>query len=301
MFGAETLDHIGIPVQDLDRSEKFYQEILGLNFFARRRNADGSPRHTYVLAGENIIGLNLPGVQIPASPSGAPRYGIAADSEEGFQAAVRKVRESGARCGEIEEHGSGSPFLKSVRVDDPDNNHLEICLRRDGPPGACLSHVIFETADLAQSTRFYTQAVGLRLLAVERGEHLFGFKNRQIVGLKPVAALSDRTRKHGRAVHVAFNVSQEDFDPMVGVMVVVTGALISAVFYWFGMDLVAYAVLAGAVLVDFVVYRRLGDVTVCYRCHSEFRGRYRRTAGVFDLHAADVFEREYERKIGRRS
>ena len=48
------------------------------------------------------------------------------------------------------------------------------------------------------------------------------------------------------------------------------------------------------------VYGRLSDVTVCYRCHSEFRGKYERTAKHFDLHTADVLELEYERKIGRR-
>ncbi|HEY7449158.1 MAG TPA: hypothetical protein VH702_13460 [Vicinamibacterales bacterium] len=93
---------------------------------------------------------------------------------------------------------------------------------------------------------------------------------------------------------------RKDFDPKLGVAVVVVGAIISGGFYWFGMDLVAYGVLAGAALVDLIVYQRLGDVTVCYRCHTEFRGTYRRTATTFDLHTADVLEQEYERKIGRR-
>ena len=93
---------------------------------------------------------------------------------------------------------------------------------------------------------------------------------------------------------------RKDFDPKVGLTVVIIGALISAVFYWFGEDLIAYSILAGAALIDLVVYGRLGDVTVCYRCHSEFRGKYPRTAPHFDLHTADVLEQEYERKIGRR-
>jgi hypothetical protein len=93
---------------------------------------------------------------------------------------------------------------------------------------------------------------------------------------------------------------RKDFDPKLGLTVVVIGAAISAVFYWFGEDLIAYGILAGAALLDLVVYGRLGDVTVCYRCHSEFRGNYERTAKHFDLHTADVLEQEYERKIGRR-
>ena len=93
---------------------------------------------------------------------------------------------------------------------------------------------------------------------------------------------------------------RKDFDPKIGLTVVIMGALISAVFYWYGRDLIAYGILAGAALIDLVVYGRLKDLTVCYRCHSEFRGAYPKTASAFDLHIADVLEMEYERRIGRR-
>jgi hypothetical protein len=93
---------------------------------------------------------------------------------------------------------------------------------------------------------------------------------------------------------------RKDFNPRVGLTVVIIGGLISAGFYWFEQDLIAYSILGAAALIDLFVYGRLKDVTVCYRCHSEFRGGYRRTAGAFDLHTADVLEQEYERRIGRR-
>ena len=94
--------------------------------------------------------------------------------------------------------------------------------------------------------------------------------------------------------------TRKDFNPKIGVTIVAIGASISAVFYWFKRDLIAYSILAVATLVDLVIYGRLKEVTVCYRCHSEFRGAYKRTAPAFDLHTADVLELEYERKIGRR-
>ena len=68
---------------------------------------------------------------------------------------------------------------------------------------------------------------------------------------------------------------RKDFDPKVGLTVVIVGAPISAVFYWFGRDLIAYSILAAAALIDLVVYGRLKDLTVCYRCHTEFRGAVR--------------------------
>jgi hypothetical protein len=94
--------------------------------------------------------------------------------------------------------------------------------------------------------------------------------------------------------------TRKDFDPTLGLAVVIIGALVSAVFYWFERDLIAYGILGVAALVDLVVYGRLKDMTVCYRCHSEFRGACTRTAPAFDLHTADVLEQEYERRIGRR-
>ena len=93
---------------------------------------------------------------------------------------------------------------------------------------------------------------------------------------------------------------RKDFNPKVGITIVAIGATISAVFYWFKRDLIAYSILAAATLIDLVIYGRLKEVTVCYRCHTEFRGAYKRTARAFDLHTADVLELEYERKIGRR-
>jgi hypothetical protein len=93
---------------------------------------------------------------------------------------------------------------------------------------------------------------------------------------------------------------RKDFDPKLGVAAVAAAAIISAVFYWYKLDVLAYGVLAAAALLDFIIYRFLKLVTVCYRCHSEFRGDYLRTASGFDLHTADVLEQEYERRIGRR-
>jgi len=94
--------------------------------------------------------------------------------------------------------------------------------------------------------------------------------------------------------------TRKDFDPTIGLTVVIVGAAISVVFYWFGRDVIAYGILGGATLIDLAVYGRLKDLTVCYRCHTEFRGAYPCTAPAFDLHVADALEPEYERKIGRR-
>ena len=80
---------------------------------------------------------------------------------------------------------------------------------------------------------------------------------------------------------------------------IIIGIAISAGFY--GSSAISSpAILAAATLVDLAIYGRLKDLTVCYRCHTEFRGPEARNSPAFDLHTADVLEQEYERKIGRR-
>jgi len=94
---------------------------------------------------------------------------------------------------------------------------------------------------------------------------------------------------------------RKDFDPKLGLTVVVVASLISAGFLWVGLVLFAFGVLAAAALIDLIVYRLIGDLTVCYRCHTEFRGRYPRTASHFDLHTADELELEWARELEKRS
>ena len=80
-FGVESIDHIAIPVRDLAINQAFYVDVLGLQFKTTRRNPDGTPRQTYVLAGNNIIGLHLPGVVAGPSLSAAPRIGVGVTRE----------------------------------------------------------------------------------------------------------------------------------------------------------------------------------------------------------------------------
>ena len=93
---------------------------------------------------------------------------------------------------------------------------------------------------------------------------------------------------------------RKDFDPKLGLTVVIIGALISAGFYWYGLDLIAYGVLGLAALIDLVVYGRLKDISVCYRCHTEFRGTYEVSAPIFDLETADELELEWARELEKR-
>ena len=94
---------------------------------------------------------------------------------------------------------------------------------------------------------------------------------------------------------------RRDFDPNRGLAVIIIMILTSMGFYWFGLDLIAYAVLGVFALLDLLIYRRLKDLTVCYRCHTVFRGSYKPSAPVFDLATADELELEWARVLEKRT
>jgi len=125
--GIQTIDHIAIPVRDLDLNQDFYVNVLGLKFKTTRRNPDGSPRQTYVLAGDNIIGLHLPGVNAGASSSSGPRIGVGV-SQERFTETQQKLKDTKHPFTGPVEHSEDSPFSSSIYFDDPDGNLLNILM-----------------------------------------------------------------------------------------------------------------------------------------------------------------------------
>lgn len=212
--GLQTIDHIAIPVRDLDLNQDFYVNVLGLKFKTRRLNPDGSPRQTYVLAGDNIIGLHLPGITAGVSPSSAPRIGVNV-SKERFAEVQQKLEERKYLFTGPTEHPQDSPLRVSIYFDDPDGNHLEFCVRRKEPCNECISHTVFETRDLNKAITFYTEALGSGARISCGKEIMIPVQNGQMIGLVEVAELSERSKKHGRGCHMAMDVTQEDFDAML--------------------------------------------------------------------------------------
>src|ERR1044071_720218 len=126
-FGVETIDHIALPTRGLEANQSFYTNVLGLKLKTTRRNPDGSLRQSYVLAGENIIGLHLPGVQAGPSASAAPRVGIGVASER-FAEIEHNVRAASHIIRGPIEHPADAPLARSIYFDDLDGNHLEVCV-----------------------------------------------------------------------------------------------------------------------------------------------------------------------------
>ena len=213
-YGVQTLDHIAIPVRDLAINQSFYVDVLGLEFKTTRRNPDGTARQTYVLAGKNIIGLHLPGVNAGVSLSPGPRIGIGLGRERFVQAQRNLTAANYPFRGPV-DHGEDGAFVSSLYFDDPDGNHLELCIRRSEPLSECISHTVFETLNMKKCLTFYSEVLGSGVPMACGSEMLIPVQNGQMIGLVEVEELSERSKKHGRGCHMAMDVPQDDFDSMV--------------------------------------------------------------------------------------
>ncbi|NOT02509.1 MAG: hypothetical protein HOP29_18030 [Phycisphaerales bacterium] len=82
---------------------------------------------------------------------------------------------------------------------------------------------------------------------------------------------------------------RKDFPQRVGLAVVVVAGLASVYFLRTNFML-AYAILAAAVLVDLAFYLVIGKVTTCYACRAEYRGgRLNPAHEGFDLATSEKY------------
>lgn len=63
---------------------------------------------------------------------------------------------------------------------------------------------------------------------------------------------------------------RKDFPQVIGVLVVV-GFGLAAIYYFTVSVLIAWSILAAAVVVDVVIYLVIGKVTTCYACRAQYR------------------------------
>jgi hypothetical protein len=65
---------------------------------------------------------------------------------------------------------------------------------------------------------------------------------------------------------------QKDFPQGLGLLIVIVGFVISTVFWYFERPFFTYLVLLSSALLDLILYYKVPDVTICYRCLSQIRG-----------------------------
>jgi hypothetical protein len=88
---------------------------------------------------------------------------------------------------------------------------------------------------------------------------------------------------------------QKDFPQGLGLFIVIIGIAISTVFWYYEMPISAFAVLILSLVLDFLMYHTVPNVTICYRCLSQFRGAGSNPAGrfgAFDLATGERYRQE---------
>jgi catechol 2,3-dioxygenase-like lactoylglutathione lyase family enzyme len=113
-----------LEVSDLERSERFYADILGLPVVERWPHRDA----LWVLAGSTRIGLWKPQVGLEGSRGGEHVHFAMEVPEEGFDDRVAAIRSAGH---EVPVHefgplGAGSRPSRSAYVLDPDGHLVEL-------------------------------------------------------------------------------------------------------------------------------------------------------------------------------
>ena len=74
---------------------------------------------------------------------------------------------------------------------------------------------------------------------------------------------------------------RKTFPRCFGLFIVLVGFAISTVFWYYEMPIWTYLVLIISIALDFLMYYKVPDVTICYRCLSQFRGKGSNASGRF--------------------
>jgi catechol 2,3-dioxygenase-like lactoylglutathione lyase family enzyme len=130
MLKTEGVLHFTIPVKDLDRSEKFYTEIMGMRRIRRNNHM------VFMQAGNDCFVLTYSENPID------PNAGDETDIHHAFQVTADEyvrgkalLAQNGVRILHEEERESGTFRGRSAYFHDPDRNVLEIMHLVRGPVG----------------------------------------------------------------------------------------------------------------------------------------------------------------------
>ncbi|HTM08655.1 MAG TPA: VOC family protein [Verrucomicrobiae bacterium] len=209
------LDHFVVPVADADRAQRFYVEVLGGRVL--KRMSDPSVTRIFVKVGQNHIGLfsqNKARMPDAKDLKGFPRHGFIASAGD-YDNIAAQLRAAGAPVRPIAKGSArGCGAREGVAFADSENNQFEL-FRGESAGPVRLDHLHFDALDLDESVRFYTHFLKFPLLERDETIAVMGVPGGQSIVLDEVAELSPATKTTYRGRHFAFNVSDDNFHPIV--------------------------------------------------------------------------------------
>ena len=121
MIKTQGVVHFTIPVSDLERSEKFYSEILGMR--ALRKN----PQMVFLKCGNDYLVLGKSKTPIkPNAEEETTIHHAFKVAQEDFDRSVEFLKQNGVKILHLEDRQDGTFQGRSAYFHDPDGNALEI-------------------------------------------------------------------------------------------------------------------------------------------------------------------------------
>jgi catechol 2,3-dioxygenase-like lactoylglutathione lyase family enzyme len=121
MIKTQGVVHFSLPVTDLERSAKFYSELLGMRIVQK------TPRMVFLQCGDDYLILakgNTP-LKYDSSEETPVHHAFKVAAQD-FEPAVEFLRQSGVKVFHIEDRRDGVFWGRQAYFLDPDGNKLEI-------------------------------------------------------------------------------------------------------------------------------------------------------------------------------
>jgi len=120
MVKTQGVVHFSLPVADLERSAKFYSELLGMKI------VQTTPRMVFLKCGGDYFILAKDTPVKYDSPEGTPVHHAFKVAAEDFEPAVEFLKQSGVKIFHVEDRRDGVFWGRQAYFLDPDGNKLEI-------------------------------------------------------------------------------------------------------------------------------------------------------------------------------
>jgi len=210
-------DHFALPTGSIDRSEKFYTEVLGLRTLVK-----GLPRIAggifMKIGTQHHLGffehrpVNTGYMPRRENVHGYPRVAFAVPASE-FAAITQRVRAACAIVEEIHETEVAGAEQGLAFV-DPEGNIMEV-FSSAASKAIAVSHFHFETPALADAVEFYTGVMNFTEVQHRANLAVLAIPSGQSLALHQVDELSAATKIYFDGRHFAFSVTDETFHAIV--------------------------------------------------------------------------------------
>ena len=123
---CEGFSHLVLPVSDLDRSEKFYQEVFGLDLVGRNLTAEAKPNSLLKTdSRQMIILVQVPEVAIEREGANSTHHAWLLKTPEEYKVCVKRLESLGF---DIEDYRAAFRAAGQYSVDlvDPDGHRFQV-------------------------------------------------------------------------------------------------------------------------------------------------------------------------------